>query len=169
LHHLITKKHIGEHLNEIAKFRPLSREEEAETFKLIKLGDQRAIDKICKHNLLFVVSVAKRYSVMLGASSTLTLEDLISEGNIGLFIAINKFNPEEGNKFISYAVWWIKQCILASIQNNIKNIRIPSSVRSELNKINRKEQQLTQLFERSPSSIEIFEAMVDDGEMTQYY
>ena len=151
------------YLTEIRNLKPLSREEEIETFKLVEDGDQRAIDKICKHNLLFVVSVAKRYAIVLN-QSTLTLEDLIGEGNFGLIVAINRFNYREGNKFISYAVWWIKQAILASIQKNIKTIRIPSNVRNEITKMKIVEKNLQQQLGRSVSTIEVFESMLVDGE-----
>jgi len=154
--------------NDISKYKPFSREEEIEMFIRIENGDEIAFQKICNHNLRFVISVAKRYAVLLGSSSTLTLEDLISEGNTGLVIPVNKFNYRDGNKFISYAVWWIKQYVLSSIQNNVKNIRIPISVRSQTNKINRQEQKLTQKLERQPTSLEVFEAMVADGEMNSF-
>jgi RNA polymerase primary sigma factor len=153
------------YIQEITKLKPISREEEVELFKLIKeTGDRKAIEKICKHNLLFVVSVAKRYASMIGNSS-ITLEDLISEGNLGLYSAIERFDYTTGNKFISYAVWWIRQAILSSIQYNIKSIRLPSSIKGDINKINRKEEYLEQLLGRTPSSIEIWEAMVEDGDM----
>ncbi len=155
------------HMNEISRFRPLSREEEIKTFKRVEIGDQEAINKICKHNLLFVVTVAKKYSAMIGKSS-ITLEDLISEGNLGLLRAIKKFDYRTKNKFISYAVWWIKQGILASIQDNVKNIRLPISVKGEINKLNRKKEKLTQELGRTPTTTEIFDSMVIDGEMTTY-
>jgi RNA polymerase primary sigma factor len=152
-----------QYLGEINKFKALSREEELETFKLVKKGDLNAYEKICKHNLLFVVSIAKQYSKVLGGQTAITLEDLISEGNIGLMIAIDKFNYDNGNKFISYAVWWIKQTILAHIQNNIKGIRLPSSIRLEVNKINKKEEYLEQKLSRKPTTVEIFEEMLADS------
>src|ERR1035437_3821917 len=129
------------HMNEISKFRPLSREEEVETFKRVEIGDQKAIDKISRHNLLFVVTIAKKYSAAIG-TSFLTLEDLISEGNLGLLKAIKRFDYRTKNKFITYCVWWIKQGILASIQDNVKTIRLPNSVKSEITKLNRKEERL---------------------------
>ncbi len=153
------------YIRDISKLKPLSREEETELFERIKVnGDRIAIEKICKHNLLFVVSVAKRYATLIG-NSTLTLEDLISEGNLGLYMAIEKFDNSSGNKFISYAVWWIRHTILASIQHNIKSIRIPSNIRGTINKINRKEEYLEQQLGRVPSTLEIFESMLEDGDM----
>jgi RNA polymerase primary sigma factor len=155
------------YIREITNLKPISREEEVELFKRIKAtGDRQAIEKICKHNLLFVVSVAKRYAAFIGQSSV-TLEDLISEGNLGLYTAIEKFDYTTGNKFISYAVWWIRQAILSSIQYNIKSIRLPANVKGEINKINRKEEHLEQLLGRTPSTIEIWEAMVEDGDMIE--
>lgn len=156
------------HISEIGKFKPLSREEEVETFIKIETGDKAALDKICNHNLRFVVSVARRYSSMLSKSTTVSLEDLISEGNMGLVLAAKKFDYRKGNKFISYAVWWIRQFILASMQHNIKNIRIPSNVRLEIQKIHRCENDLIIKLGRTPSTIEIFEAMVENGEMTTF-
>jgi RNA polymerase primary sigma factor len=155
------KDNFYRYLADISKFKPLSREEEIETFKLIKLGDESAIDKISKHNLLFVVSVAKLYSPFI-KNSSLTLEDLINEGNFGLIKAAHRFDYTTGNKFISYAVWWIKQRILDSIQTNVKSVRVPPNVRGIWNNINKKEAKLEQLLSRSPTTIEIFEAMLED-------
>lgn len=161
------KNIFNKYLAEIAKLRPLSREEEIVLFKRIQLNDdQKAIDMICKHNLLFVVMVAKRYAKTLNKSS-LTLEDLVNDGNIGLLLAIRKFDYTTGNKFISYAVWMIKSCILKSIQDNVKSIRIPSNARSVINKSKKQEIKLEQIFGRTPSHLEIFEAMIEDGEMNE--
>lgn len=159
------KEVFNRYLAEIAKFRPLSREEEIETFKQVEAGSQAAVDKICRHNLLFVVSVAKRYSSIIG-QSTLTLEDLVNEGNMGMILAVRKFDYREGNKFISMAVWWIKQSILTCIQRNVKSIRIPSNIRGVINKISRKENSLEQALGRTPTTLEIFEAMLEDKELT---
>jgi RNA polymerase primary sigma factor len=151
------------YLSEIGKLKPLSREEEIETFKLVELGDKRAIDKVCVHNLLFVVSVAKRYSALIGPS-TLTLEDLICEGNIGLIEAINRFDYREGNKFISYAVWWIKQGILTSIQRHVKTIRLPANIIGDIRKISKQEEILSQKLGRTVSTVEVFESMLAENE-----
>ena len=153
------------YLNEIKSLKPLTKKEEISLFKKIKKsGDKQAIDKICKHNLLFVVSIAKRYSTIM-SKTTLTLEDLISDGNIGLYMAIDKYDHTRGYKFISFAVWWIRQSILSSIQHNIKTIRVPFNIRVSLDKINKKEDVLRQVLEREPSSNEVFDAMVIDGDM----
>jgi len=161
------RENYSRYLNDIGRLKPLSREEEIETFKLIEAGDQKAIEKICKHNLLFVLSVAKRYSIYLRKSSSLTLEDLISEGNMGMYMAINRFDYRTGNKFISYAVWWIRQSILTCIQRNIKSIRLPANVSIMVNKITKKENMLEQQLGRTPTTLEIFESMLEDGDMTE--
>lgn len=154
---------FARYLRDIAKLEPFSREEEQRLFKEYKETGNPAIkEKICKHNLLFVVSVAKHYSNMI-PNSTITLEDLISEGNIGLCLAVDKFNYETGNKFISYAVWWIRQYILAAIQDHFKTIRLPSSIKNVIKKIERKESELEQLLGRNVTSEEIFEALSNDN------
>lgn len=154
---------FNRYLFEISKLKPLTREEETILFKHVELGNQEAIDKIYKHNLLFVVSVAKKYGHII-KNSRLTLEDLIGDGNIGLYTAIAKFDYNTGNKFISYAIWWIRQYILKSIQDNIKTIRIPVNVRSTITKYNRNEIKLEQELNRQPTTLEVFEAMVEAGE-----
>lgn len=158
------RDNFNRYLNDIRNLPPLSREEEKELFIRIEAGDERAIEKICKHNLLFVISIAKVYSKQIG-SSALTLEDLIAEGNLGLYVAAKKFDYRTGNKFISYAVWWIKQKILYSIQNNVKSIRIPTHIRKVINKITKKEQELQHKFNRNPTTLEIFESMSEDEEL----
>ena len=133
------------YLREIAKFKPLSREEEENLFNEYKeTKDPRIKDKICKHNLLFVVSVAKRYASWI-PSTTITSVDLINEGNIGLCIAFDRFDNTSGNKFISYAIWWIRNSILTAIQHNFKTIRIPSNARILIKKIEVCEARLEQL------------------------
>jgi RNA polymerase primary sigma factor len=155
----------NKYLCEVNKFRPLSREEEVSLFKQIKKGDKKAFDKIYKHNLLFVLTVARQYNKLIN-NSTLCLEDLISEGNIGLHTAINKFDYSSGNKFISYAVWWIKQSINVCINENNKNIRIPSSAKRKYNNYLKTQNKLEQSNYRVPSIIEVFEAMVEDGSVS---
>lgn len=154
------------YLNDISKYKPLTRDEEKELFIRVNNGDEQAVEKICKHNLLFVVSVAKQYAVTL-TSSNLTLEDLISEGNLGLCMAVKKFDTTTGFKFISYAVWWIRQRILACIQENIKSIRLPNNVRADINKIRKAEELLEQRLGRVPSSVEVFEIMLETGELVE--
>ena len=135
------KESYDKYVNEIGKCRPLSREEELQTFARIAAGDDSAVEKIIKHNLLFVVSVAKKYQNVVQHGS-LTLEDLISEGNVGLAKAVRRFDPSTGNKFISYAVWWIKQTIIESINNNVKAVRIPSNARYTMTLLNKIENDL---------------------------
>jgi RNA polymerase primary sigma factor len=135
------KESYDKYVNEIGKNRPLSREEELETFARIAAGDESAVEKIIKHNLLFVVTVAKKYQNVVQQGS-LTLEDLISEGNVGLAKAVRRFDPSTGNKFISYAVWWIKQTIIEAINDHIKVIRIPCNARYTMTTLNQIENEL---------------------------
>jgi RNA polymerase primary sigma factor len=135
------KESYDKYVNEIGKNRPLSREEELETFARIAAGDESAVEKIIKHNLLFVVSVAKKYQNVVQHGS-LTLEDLISEGNVGLAKAVRRFDPATGNKFISYAVWWIKQTIIEAINDHIKVIRVPVNARYTMTTLNEIERDL---------------------------
>lgn len=155
----------GKYLSEISKYKPLPIEEEVALFEKIKEnGDENAIEKIMKHNLLFVVSVARHYSVSL-LSSSLTLEDLINEGNIGLYEAIDGYDANKGFKFISYAVWHIKKRIIKALSDNLKTIRVPVGIRNEIMKIKKKEISMVQALERPVSTVEIFEAMLNDGEI----
>lgn len=155
------------YLSEISKYKPLSLEEEVVLFDKIKQnGDEKAIEKIMKHNLLFVVSVARHYSVSLNSTS-IALEDLINEGNIGLYDAINGYDTNKGFKFISYAVWYIRRNILKCLSDNVKTIRLPIGIRNEILKIKKKETSLVQMFERPVSTVEVFEAMLKDGELKQ--
>jgi len=151
------KEGYDKYVNEIGKNRPLSREEELETFARIKAGDESAVDKIIKHNLLFVVTVAKKYQNVVQQGS-LTLEDLISEGNVGLAKAVRRFDPETGNKFISYAVWWIKQTIIEAINDHIKVIRVPVNARYTMNTLNEIENDLEIKHGRPVSVEELLEA-----------
>lgn len=155
------RNNYNRYIKEISKLGPLTREEEQALFKEYKMTGNPAIkEKICKHNLLFVFSVAKRYASLI-PNSTLTLEDLIDEGNLGLCIAVDKFDYETGNKFISYAVWWIRQQIIASIQDNYKTIRLPNSIRNVIRNIEKKESELVQQLGREVTSEEIFHALSD--------
>lgn len=160
---------FNKYLQEISQYKSLTRDEEVQLFKELENSpnDRIIIDKIYKHNLLFVVSIAKRYSVILNSASALTLEDLINDGNVGLHSAINRFDYKTGYKFISYAVWWIKQSIIQSIQHNFKTIRIPGNIRSSYTKITKKQNQLEQRLGRSPSTIEIYDAMILDGDVNE--
>lgn len=151
------KESYDKYVNEIGKNRPLSREEELETFARIAAGDESAVDKIIKHNLLFVVTVAKKYQNVVQQGS-LTLEDLISEGNVGLAKAVRRFDPATGNKFISYAVWWIKQTIIEAINDHIKVIRVPCNARYTMTTLNEIENDLEIKHGRPVSVEELLEA-----------
>lgn len=130
-------KGLQSYLSEIADIEPLSREEEQRLAKLAKEGDQAAINKILTSNLKFVVRVASRYQ-----NRGLTLSELISEGNQGLVKALKKFEPERDNKFISYAVWWIKQKIISALTEKNNMIKIPLDKVNLLNKI-KQEREMT--------------------------
>jgi len=151
------KESYDKYVNEIGKCRPLSREEELETFARIAAGDETAVNKIIKHNLLFVVTVAKKYQNVVQQGS-LTLEDLISEGNVGLAKAVRRFDPATGNKFISYAVWWIKQTIIEAINDHVKVIRIPCNARYTMNNLNEIERELEAKHGRPVTVDELLEA-----------
>jgi len=164
-----SKEVYNKYLSEISKLKPLTREKEVELFKKIKLnGDKEAIDTICKHNLLFVVSVARKYSKQI-SSTKLTLEDLINEGNIGLYSAIGNFDYTTGNKFISYAVWCIRGAIINFIKNNVKTIRTPQSIFDVVNKSKKEEEKLEQILERTPTTLELFNSMVKNGVIKESY
>jgi len=153
------------YLNEITKHKPLSKEEEKELFiRVERDNDQIAIEKICKHNLLFVVAVARKYSNMV-KSKAISLEDLVNEGNIGLCIAIKKFDHTQDIKFITYAVWWIRQSINIAIANHEKTIRVPSMVMQEILNYKRKERKIVQKLGREVSVEEVFDEMVNDNEI----
>ena len=151
---------------EISKFNPLSREEELELFKRIKENQYPiAIEKICKHNLKFVVSVARNYALAT-KSSKYTLEDIINDGNVGLCLAITKFDHTRGFKFISYAVWYIRQCILTGIQNNIKIIRLPANIQADIAKFNKQQEALEHLNSRKVTIDEVIDSIAVEGEIT---
>ena len=161
---------FNKYLTEIGKLRPLSREEEIETFKEIELtGSKVAIDKICKHNMLFVISVARRMYKIIPKSTSLTFEDLVSEGNMGLCVAVQRFDYKTGNKFISYAVWYIKQHMLACIQAHIKTIRIPNSARLIVTNFYTIEELLEQKLTRKPTISEVFDEMVKEDKISSSY
>jgi len=157
---------LDKYMSEIAKLKPLSREEEQELFVRIKRdNDQAAIEKICKHNLLFVVTVARRYSEKLGHSKSLALEDLINEGNVGLCEAVERFDPETGFKFISYAVWYIRMHILKSIQDNVKTIKISTNAKNKIDKLNKLRDELEQKNSMEVSLMNVYEELMDSGEL----
>ncbi|HET6341827.1 MAG TPA: RNA polymerase sigma factor RpoD/SigA [Gemmatimonadota bacterium] len=142
------------YLEDIKNHPLLSRAEEAELARRIRDGDQLALEKLVRSNLRFVVSVAKKYQ-NLGMS----LPDLICEGNVGLVRAAQKFDETKGVKFISYAVWWIRQAILKALAENSKTFRLPINRATTLNKISKKEAELTQKLGREPKPEEVAAAM----------
>ncbi|MCG8698112.1 MAG: RNA polymerase sigma factor RpoD/SigA, partial [Bacteroidales bacterium] len=125
-------------------------EEEVELAKRIKSGDKEALEKLIKANLRFVVSVSKQYQ-----NQGLSLPDLINEGNLGLIKAAQRFDETRGFKFISYAVWWIRQSILQALAEQARIVRLPLNKIGSINKINRAFAELEQQFEREPSVNEI--------------
>jgi len=145
---------LDRYLQEIAKIPLLSMEEEAELARRIRQGDEEALEKLVKANLRFVVSVAKQYQ-----NQGLPLMDLISEGNLGLIKAAKRFDETRGFKFISYAVWWIRQSILQALAEQSRIVRLPLNRVGALNKINRVFARLEQEYEREPSPEEIAEAL----------
>jgi RNA polymerase primary sigma factor len=147
------------YLEDIKNHPLLTRAEEAELARRIREGDQLALEKLVRSNLRFVVSVAKKYQ-NLG----MTLPDLIAEGNVGLVRAAQKFDETKGVKFISYAVWWIRQAILKALAENSKTFRLPINRATTLNKISKKEAELTQKLGREPKPEEVAEAMEMDVE-----
>ncbi len=138
------------YLQEIAQEKLLSPEEEVELAQRIKEGDKKALEKLTKANLRFVVSVAKQYQ-----NQGLGLLDLINEGNIGLIKAAEKFDETKGFKFISYAVWWIRQCIEQAISEQGRIVRIPSNQADFIRKIKKEANNFEQQHERRPSIHEI--------------
>ena len=141
---------LDKYLQEIGKVDLITAEEEVELAQKIRAGDERALDKLTKANLRFVVSVAKQYQ-----NQGLTLPDLINEGNLGLIKAAKRFDETRGFKFISYAVWWIRQSILQALAEQSRIVRLPLNKIGSINKINKMYAFLEQANERVPSAEEI--------------
>jgi RNA polymerase primary sigma factor len=141
---------LEKYLQEIGKVELITPEEEVRLATLIKQGDQRALDRLTKANLRFVVSVAKQYQ-----NQGLSLPDLINEGNLGLIKAAQRFDETKGFKFISYAVWWIRQSILQAIAEQARIVRLPLNKVGLTNRIHKAFSQLEQEFEREPSPEEL--------------
>lgn len=148
---------IKSYLSEINKIPLLTNEEELKVAEKAQKGDKRAKEKLVISNLKFVVSVAKQYQ-----NYGLLFEDLINEGNIGLIKASERFDPSRGFKFISYAVWWIRQTILESISNNGKSIRMPGNQIAFIQKINKCSREFEQYNDREPTEEEIAQIMDED-------
>jgi RNA polymerase primary sigma factor len=155
---------LDKYLQEIGKVDLITAEMEVELAKRIKMGDAIALEKLTKANLRFVVSVAKQYQ-----NNGLSLGDLINEGNVGLIKAAERFDETRGFKFISYAVWWIRQSILQALAEQARVVRLPLNRVGSLNKISRAFSELEQKFQREPSSEELAEVLdvsVDEIEKT---
>jgi RNA polymerase primary sigma factor len=145
---------LDKYLQEIGKVDLLTPDEEITLAKAIKKGDQRSLEKLTKANLRFVVSVAKQYQ-----NQGLSLGDLINEGNLGLIKAAKRFDETRGFKFISYAVWWIRQSILQALAEQSRIVRLPLNRVGALNKIGKAFSQLEQAYEREPSASELAEEL----------
>jgi RNA polymerase primary sigma factor len=145
---------LDRYLNEISKIAMVTPAEEVTFTHLIREGDQEALHKLTQANLRFVVSVSKKFQ-----NQGLTLSDLISEGNLGLIKAARRFDETKGFKFISYAVWWIRQGMMAAIAEQSRSVRLPLNQIGYISALNRTSSQLEQQFEREPSVNELAEAM----------
>ncbi len=145
---------LDKYLQEIGKEELITVEEEVELAQRIKKGDQAALEKLTRANLRFVVSVAKQYQ-----NQGLSLPDLINEGNLGLIKAAEKFDETRGFKFISYAVWWIRQSILQALAEQSRIVRLPLNQVGSLNKINKAFSKFEQENERKPSPEELADSL----------
>ncbi|MDX1652782.1 MAG: sigma-70 family RNA polymerase sigma factor [Brumimicrobium sp.] len=143
---------LDKYLVEIGRVDLISAQEEVELARRIRMGDQKALDRLTRANLRFVVSVAKQYQ-----NQGLTLPDLINEGNLGLIKAAQRFDETRGFKFISYAVWWIRQSILQALAEQARIVRLPLNKIGSIGKINRAFSELEQKLERPPSADELAE------------
>jgi RNA polymerase primary sigma factor len=153
------KQSLEKYFREIGEVKLLSPEEEIDLVKRIKQNDQKAINKLVRANLRFVVSISKSYQ-----NRGLSLEDLINEGNLGLIKATSRFDETRGFKFISYAVWWIRQGILQAIAEKSRMIRLPINRIGILTKIGKVYTKLEQEFERSPNNEEIANVLEIDSD-----
>jgi RNA polymerase primary sigma factor len=145
---------LDKYLTEIGKVDLITAEVEVELARRIREGDQVALEKLTKANLRFVVSVAKQYQ-----NNGLTLGDLINEGNLGLIKAAKRFDEKRGFKFISYAVWWIRQSIMQALAEQSRIVRLPLNRVGSLSKINKTFAELEQKFQREPSTEEVAEVI----------
>jgi RNA polymerase primary sigma factor len=145
---------LQQYLSDVAKIPMVTAEEEVILTQKIKQGDQAALERLTSANLRFVVSVAKQYE-----SSGLTLGDLINEGNLGLIKAAKRFDETKGFKFISYAVWWIRQSILQAINDHARIVRLPVNKVGDLSKISKTSSILEQTLERVPTPEEVAESL----------
>ena len=144
---------LDQYLKEVSRHKLLTGTEEIELGRRARKGDEDAVQKLVRSNLRFVISVAKKYQ-----NRGVNLIDLIQEGNVGLVTAARKFDPEQGVKFISYAVWWIRQAILSALANQGRAVRVPLNRASDLARIFRERERLKQELRREPSTEELAEA-----------
>jgi RNA polymerase primary sigma factor len=152
---------LEKYFQDVNKIEMITSEEEVELAQRIQDGDAAALEKLVKSNLRFVVSVAKQYQ-----NKSLTLNDLINEGNLGLIKAAQKFDHTRGFKFISYAVWWIRQSIMQALAEHSRLVRIPLNKVGSLNKINKAMAELEQKYNRAPTDEELAEILeMDDKEL----
>jgi RNA polymerase primary sigma factor len=149
-----SEESISHYLKEVRKLPMLTPEEEIEITQKVAEGDQRAIDKLCLANLRFVISIAKEYQ-----GQGIPLADLINEGNVGLIKAARKFDHTRGFKFISYAVWWVRQSILQTLNENSRTVRLPVNVTNQISKIKKAMIKFEQENHRKPTSSDI---LMDD-------
>ncbi len=145
---------LDKYLQEIGREELITADEEVQLAQRIKTGDQKALEKLVKANLRFVVSVAKQYQ-----NQGMSLPDLINEGNLGLIKAAQRFDETRGFKFISYAVWWIRQSILQALAEQSRIVRLPLNQVGSINKIKKETSRLEQKFERLPSADELAQAL----------
>ncbi len=154
---------LDQYLRDISAYPLISREEEAELARRIRVGEQEALDKLVRSNLRFVVSVAKKYQ-----NQGVSLSDLINEGNLGLIRAAHKFDETKGIKFISYAVWWIRQAILQALAEQSRIVRVPLNRAGTLHRIGKRANSLLQELGREATHAEIAEGMdITEEEVTK--
>jgi len=153
---------LDKYLHEIGKVELLSADREVELAKRIKKGDRQALEELIKANLRFVVSVSKQYQ-----NQGLSLPDLINEGNLGLIKAAQRFDETRGFKFISYAVWWIRQSIMQALAEQARIVRLPLNKIGSINRINKTFSQLEQEFQREPTTEEVAEILETTTDMVE--
>ena len=141
---------LDQYLRDVSRHELITPEEEIELGRRARMGDEEAVQKLVRANLRFVISVAKKYQ-----NRGVSLVDLIQEGNVGLVTAARKFDPDQGVKFISYAVWWIRQAILSALANQGRAVRVPLNRASDLARIFREGERLKQELRREPTTEEV--------------
>ncbi|MFO0230773.1 RNA polymerase sigma factor RpoD/SigA, partial [Gemmatimonas sp.] len=153
---------LDQYLYEVSTYPLLKAAEEIDLAKKIRAGDQDALQELVKRNLRFVISVAKKYQ-----NRGLPLIDLIGEGNVGLLTAARKFDPDQGVKFISYAVWWVRQAVLKALAEQTRSVRIPLNQNSQLIRLSRAEMVLAQVLRRDPTDSELGRMLEESPEQVR--